>query len=141
VNDDSTKLRDTLRGASDGLLIAIREVDARERVKRAVHPDHPDFADHARAVRVAAEAVLILARQEEDAAVKTSDEGKGVGLPTINQSTPPADLSGILAAWRTVERSLDAAEPGSPAAARLMEEFESLRDQYAKAMAELRRKD
>jgi hypothetical protein len=141
LNDDPNKLRDTLRGASDGLLLAIREVDARERVKRGVQPGHPNFADLARDVRIAAEAVLILARQEESAATKTSDEGKGIGLPTINESTPPEDLSVILAQWRRVERDLNAAEPNSPEAVRLMKEFEVLRDRYAQALADLRKKD
>ena len=71
MSDDPSATRDALRGASDGLLIAIREVDARERMKRGVRPGDPDFAPLAREVRIAAEAVLTLARQEEARAEET----------------------------------------------------------------------
>ena len=135
VSEDPDIVRDALRGASDGLLIAIREVDARERMKRGVRPDDPSFASLAREVRVAAEAVLSLAREEEVNAEEASRNMAGAGLPTINASTPPTDLATILAEWRAVERRLEAAEPASAAARELMDEFERLRDLYAAAMA------
>lgn len=141
MSDDPSAIRDALRGSSDGLLIAIREVDARERMKRGVRPDDPGFAPLARQVRIAAEAVLLLARQEEATAEETLRSAGGSGLPTINDSTPPPDLAGILAEWRDVERRLEAAEPASPEARRLMEEFEVLRDRYAQALKPFRRKD
>jgi hypothetical protein len=134
LSDDPNAIRDALRGASDGLLIAIREVDARERMKRGVAPDDPGFAPLARDVRVAAEAVLILARQEEASAEEVAIKTAGSGLPTINASDPPSDLAGILAEWRAVERRLEAAEPASAEAQGLMAEFESLRDRYAQAL-------
>ena len=141
LSDDPGDIRDGLRGASDGLLIAIREVSVRERVKRAMRPGDPHFAPLAREVRVAAEAVLFLARQEEVKAEEASSGGGGAGLPTIDDSTPPPDLAGILAQWRTVERRLEAAEPASPEAQQLMHEFETLRDQYSKALLAYRPRD
>jgi hypothetical protein len=140
MNEDSPAIRDALRGASDGLLIAIREVDARERLKRGVPPDDPTFAGLAKEVRDAAETVLRLARVEADNAVAVQVEPGSSGLPTIEASPPPMNLAGILAEWRDVERRLAEAEPSSPAAHDLMEQFEALRDRYARAMESLRRK-
>jgi len=140
LSDDPIAIRDALRGASDGLLIAIREVDARERMKRGVRPDDPAFAPLAREVRVAAEAVLVLARQEEANAEEASTMAAGADLPTINASVLPTDLASILAEWRAVERRLEAAEPASPEAQGLMDEFERLRDQYAEALEPYRQK-
>ncbi|MDQ6877359.1 MAG: hypothetical protein M3082_06610 [Candidatus Dormibacteraeota bacterium] len=140
MSDDANAIRDALRGASDGLLIAIREVDARERMKRGVRPDDPGFAPLAREVRIAAEAVLILARQEEANAEEASKETAGAVLPTINASIPPTDLADILAEWRAVERRLEAADPASPEAQGLMAEFETLRNRYAQALEPYRRR-
>jgi hypothetical protein len=126
--------RDVLRGASDGLLLAIREVEARERLKRGVRPADPDFAPLAREVRIAAEAVLALAREEEGRADETSGSPRDAGLPTINDSAPRPDLNRILEEWRAAERRLAAADPSSEEARRSMEAFETLRDRYAQAL-------
>jgi len=139
-SDDMTEEKshqDALRGASDGLLIAIREVDARERLKRGVRPADPDFAPLARDVRVAAEEVLRLARVEEARADETARLDGAAGLPTIDQTPPRPALGDILAEWRAVERRLEEADPASAEADRLMKEFEGLRDRYAEALRSL----
>jgi hypothetical protein len=133
--DQRDATRDALRGASDGLLLAIREVDARERLKRSVEPGDPAFGPLARQVRIAAEAVLLMAQQEENRAQETSGTPAGAGLPTIEESRPRSDLAAILAEWRAVERLLEAADPASPDSRSLMEQFETLRDRYAEALA------
>jgi hypothetical protein len=135
LTDERDTIRDALRGASDGLLLAIREVDARERLKRNVEPGDPAFAPLARQVRIAAEAVLLMAQQEEGKAAETSGRNAGAGLPTIEASPPPSDLAAILAEWRAVERLLNEADPMSPDSRVLMEQFETLRDRYAQALA------
>lgn len=135
MNDDPTASSDILRGASDGLLIAIREVDARERMKRGVPPADPRFAPLAREVRIAAEAVLELARREEATAERTAGSSDSASLPTINDSPSPPNLAGILAEWRDVEHRLDRAQPGSPESEALMAQFEALRARYSEAMA------
>jgi hypothetical protein len=140
MNEDSPAIRDALRGASDGLLIAIREVDARERMKRGVLPDDQAFASLSKDVRIAAETLLRLARVEEDHAIAVLREPGASGLPTIEASPPPANLAAILSEWRAVERRLNEAEPSSAEALRLMEQFERLRDRYAEAMAAQGRK-
>jgi hypothetical protein len=134
---DEENPQDALRGASDGLLIAIREVDARERMKRGVRPAEPSFAPLARDVRVAAEEVLRLAREEEARAEEATGSGAAARLPTINETPPRPALEEILAEWRAVERRLEAAEPGSAEADELMIEFEGLRDRYAAVLRSL----
>ena len=104
-------------------------------MKRGVLPDDKAFASLSKDVRVAAETVLRLARVEEDNAIAVRQEPGASGLPTIEASPTPANLAAILAEWRAVERRLNEAEPSSAEAQRLMEQFESLRDRYAEAMA------
>ncbi len=134
MTDEPDTIKDALRGASDGLLIAIRAVDARERMKRGVRPGDAEFPGLAREVRVAAEALLTLARLEEAKANETAVTPSAAGLPTIEQSRPPEDLADILAQWRAVERRLEAADQGSPESQRLMVEFEALRERYTRAL-------
>jgi hypothetical protein len=131
---DEENRQDALRGASDGLLIAIREVDARERLKRGIRPADPEFAPLAREVRVAAEEVLRLARLEEARADETASSDAASDLPTINATPPRPALGEILAEWRAVERRLEAADPASTEADELMKRFEELRDRYAAAL-------
>jgi len=138
--EEGDALRDALRGASDGLLLAIREVRARERLKRTVEPGDPGFLTLARQVRIAAEAVLLMAQQQESSAAGTSGTSAGAGLPTIDASPTRSDLAGILAEWRAVERLLEEADPASPDSRLLMEQFETLRDRYAQALAAHQRK-
>jgi hypothetical protein len=135
LSEERDAIRDGLRGASDGLLLAIREVSARERLKRTVQPGDPGFLPLARQVRIAAETVLLMAQEEETKAEEWSGTSAGAGLPTIEASAPRSDLAAILAEWRAVERLLEAADPASPDARLLMEQFETLRDRYAQALA------
>lgn len=134
MSDERNAIQDALRGASDGLLFAIREVDARERLKRGVPPGDPGFLALARQVTVAAEAALILAQREEERAGQTAGKDAVGRFVTIDASEPQPDLAAILAEWRAVDRRLDAADPASAAAARLMQEFEQLRTRYADAL-------
>ena len=138
LSDDPDAIRDGLRGASDGLLVAIHQVEARERLKRAVAPHDPRFASLARDVRVAAEVVLTLARDEEREAEQATAAAAGASLPTIDASKPPPDLATILAEWRQVERDLEAADPASTAGQELMLEFDRLRAQYAEVLKRYR---
>ena len=135
MSEERDAIRDGLRGASDGLLLAIREVSARERLKRTVQPGDPGFLPLARQVRIAAEAVLLMAQEEEIKAEERSATSAGAGLPTIEATPPRSDLAAILAEWRAVERLLEEADPASPDSRLLMEQFETLRDRYAQALA------
>ncbi|HEX2469893.1 MAG TPA: hypothetical protein VHK05_04840 [Candidatus Limnocylindrales bacterium] len=140
MTDDLADEMAVLRAASDQLVLAIAEVDARERRKRGMRPGQPAFLELARAVRIASEVVLELARREERTAIEIERESGGALLPPIERMTPAKELASILDEWRAVEHRLVAAEAGSPEAEQLMTEFERLRDAYGEAL-KARRKD
>ena len=140
MTDDLADEMAVLRAASDQLVQAIAEVDARERRKRGVQPTAPSFVELARDVRIASEVVVDLARREERTALEIDREARGELLPPIEHMTPAKELAHILDQWRAVEKRLVAAEPGSTDAEHLMTEFERLRDAYAEAL-KARRKD
>jgi hypothetical protein len=123
-----------LRAASDQLVLAIAEVDARERRKRGGRPGERKFLELARAVRIAAEVVLELARREERTALEIERESRSAVLPPIEHMTPAKELAHILDEWRAIEKRLMNAEAGSQEAEELMTEFERLRDGYAAAL-------
>jgi hypothetical protein len=129
-----------LRATSDGLILAINEVVARERLKRGVPPADPSFVELARNVRIAAELALDLARAEEETARSTADEAQVGDLPAIESVSPGHELATILEQWRAVEQRLAAAAPGSTEATDLMIEFQRLRDQYARVVEAHREK-
>jgi hypothetical protein len=133
TDDPATKAR-MLRATSDQLVLAIEEVDARERRKRGMLPADPAFAELAAQVRIAAEAVLALARQEELTASQTSGAPDAATLPPIEKVSPAKELATILEEWRAVEQRLNAAPHGTPEAEALMAEFEQLRDRYGEAI-------
>jgi hypothetical protein len=134
VTDDLTDEMAILRATSDQLVLAIAETDARERRKRGMRPGEPAFLELARAVRIAAEVVLELARQEERTALEIARESTTRALPPIEAMTPARELATILDEWRAIEKRLVDAEAGSAEAEELMAEFERLRDRYAQAL-------
>ena len=129
-----------LRATSDGLMLAVNEVVARERLKRGVPPADPAFLQLAREVRIAAEVALELARKEEETARTTAVEPDVGDLPAIESVSPGRELATILEQWRAVEQRLAVAPPGSDEAKNLMVEFQRLRDQYATVIEAKRRK-
>ena len=124
-------IQDHLRAASDAILLLVRQVEQLEEHKRGVTPGDARFDALAEEVSRAAQQLAQFAREEEAWArdAVTSDGP----LKTISSSSNPAPLSDILARWRAVERHLDAAQPGSPEAASLFDEFNQLRDEYLAA--------
>ena len=129
-----------LRATSDGLMLAIKEVTAREGQKRGVSPADPGFVELAREVRIAAEVVLELARKEEATALTTVREPNATELPPIESVVPGRELAAILEQWRAVEQRLEVAPPGSAEAIELTMEFQRLRDAYAAAIEARRTK-
>jgi len=128
---DDRDTQDHLRSASDAILVLLGEVEQLELHKRGVRPGDPRFAELAKEVRNTASALADFAKEEltyaDDA---TATDGR---LPTITDSPTPATLREILSRWRAVERQLAEAEPGSPAAESLFEEFQRLREEYMTA--------
>lgn len=139
TEEDLTDEMAVLRATSDQLMLAVAEVDARERRKRGRRPGEQEFLELARAVRIAAEVVVELARQEERTALEIEREARDTLLPSIETMTPAKELAHILDEWRAVEKRLVGAEAGSPEAEELMTEFERLRDAYAEALAARRK--
>jgi hypothetical protein len=140
VTDELENEAAMLRATSDGLMLAINEVVARERLKRGVPPADPAFVELAREVRIAAEVALELARKEEETARMTADEPDVGDLPAIESVSPGRELATILEQWRAVEQRLAASPPGSAEARNLMIEFQRMRDQYARVIeAKLRK--
>jgi hypothetical protein len=136
MSDEQTLEPEILRGTSDQLMIAIEEAGTLERRKRRVLPSDPTFPELALDVRRAAERVLLLARNEEVAARKTTAEPAAAKLPPIERMSPAKELARILEEWRAIEHELNAASPGSAEADALQERFEALRDRYAEALKE-----
>jgi hypothetical protein len=134
---DAEQLEDRIRGVSDGLLQAVREVRVREVQKRGVPPGDPTFPELATAVRVAAESLFELARHEETAAHELNAATESDALAPIDEHEPLPDLAAILADWRAIERRLEATDAGSPDAHILVTEFEAARDRYARALARI----
>lgn len=134
MTEDLTDEMAILRATSDQLVLAIAETDARERRKRGMRPGEPAFLELARAVRIAAEVVVELSRQEERTAREIARESTTGALPPIEAMAPARELASILEQWRAVEKRLVAAESGSAEAEELMAEFERLRDSYAQAL-------
>jgi len=134
LTDDLADELADLRAASDQLVLAIAEVDAREHRKRGMRPSETAFLELARSVRVAAEVVVDLARREERTALELAREARGRDLPPIEKMTPAKEMAALLDEWRAVEKRLIASEPGSLEAEELMTEFERLRDQYAETL-------
>ena len=139
TEEDLTDEMAVLRATSDQLMLAVAEVDARERRKRGRRPGEQEFLELARAVRIAAEVVVELARQEERTALEIEREARDTLLPSIETMRPAKELAHILDEWRAVEKRLVGAEAGSPEAEELMTEFERLRDAYAEALAARRK--
>lgn len=135
--DDLVGKEAQLRATSDQILLAIDEVSILERQKRGVRPGNDAFVDLARDVRIAAEALLALARVEESVARDLRAEPGARRIPTIEATDPAPSLAATLTRWREVERQIADAKPGSDEAGRLLLEFERLRREYAARLAEI----
>ena len=134
MTDELNQEAAMLRATSDGLMLAINEIQVREGQKRGVPPSDPAFTELARDVRLAAEVILELARKEEATAELTAQEPHVDRLPPIGAVAPGANLAAILEQWRAIESRMQAAPPGTPEARELMIEFQRLRKAYADAV-------
>jgi len=117
-----------LRGASDAIMLLLSQVSQLESHKRGIVPGSPRFIELAHSVREASQALADFAREEEKWAQQAPLDDKTA--PTISRSHSAPALADILNRWRAVERRLAAAEPGSPEAAALFDEFERVRAEY-----------
>jgi Spy/CpxP family protein refolding chaperone len=128
---NTAALEGRLRAASDGIQLISQQLHALEEQKRSVQPNDPRFVQLAGLVRMVAAELLDLASAEE--AFASEVNRVGADLERIEQVPPRQHLQEILEEWRAVERQLAAAPPSSAEARALVERFEQLRDEYARA--------
>ena len=128
MSGDATQIQEHLRAASDAILLLLTEVSQLERHKRGIPPGEPRFDEVARSVRVVAQALAEFTQYEETWA-RIATDGRTDIKPIFKSENAPSTAT-ILERWRAVERQLDDTKPGSPQAALLFAEFESLRDEY-----------
>jgi hypothetical protein len=138
VTDPGVPRVTELRGTSDQLLLAIQTVALLEGQKRGLAFGDDRFPEMARAVRVAAQAVLDFSVAEESEAARIHDTSgaDADATTTIATTRPAASLASILEEWRSVERRLTDAPAGSAEAIALLDAFERLRVRYADALAD-----
>jgi hypothetical protein len=132
---------DALRSVSDALMRDLEALVNAEEEKRTVALDDPRLMTLAAEVDELARRVLGLTGRQHDIAEDVHElavEG-GVDAPTepIEETHRPIGL--ILAEWRTAERDVAAAAPGSKEAETARATADRLRDEYRRAYEALRR--
>jgi hypothetical protein len=128
---DSHDVESHLRAASDAIMLLLGEVEQLEAHKRGLEPGDPRFTQLAVAVRTTAETLAALTREQEAWGKSAPLEQLDVAPISKSRSDPP--LPQLLERWREVERRLTAADPGSPEAVELFEQFERIRNEYLAA--------
>lgn len=126
-----------LRAASDSLLRALEQVHQLELEKRAELPGTPKFVELARRIEDLALEVLRRTEHQEVLAresVTLRHAGQGIDRP-IEAMEPPRDLATVLDDWRSAERRLIEAAPGSDEARDAAEASRRLREEYRRAHA------
>lgn len=126
---------DALRSVSDALMRDLEALLNAEQEKRNVAPDDPRLVTLAAEVDQIARRVLGLTGRQQDIAEVVHEQAVegGVDAPTepIEETHRPIGL--ILAEWRTAERDVAAAAPGSAEAETARAIAERLREEYRRA--------
>jgi hypothetical protein len=126
---------DALRNVSDALMRDLEALLNAEQEKRNVSPDDPRLVTLAAEVDQLARRVLGLTGRQQDIAEVVHEQAVegGVDAPTepIEETHRPIGL--ILAEWRTAEREVATAPPGSPEAEAARSTAERLREEYRRA--------
>ena len=128
VDTERQEVEEHLRGASDAIMLLVRQVGQLEQHKRGVTPGDARFDELAQSVRRAAQTLADFAKEEEAWARGAAAAGGPYNV--ISETRSAASLSEILERWRAVERQLEDAPPGSGEAEALFDEFNRLRDEY-----------
>jgi hypothetical protein len=124
-----------LRAESDATLAALDTIRSLEERKRNLSPESEDFLATAQQIRELSEIVRRTAERQEELAESVAEEAKVDSGPdrTISEIPPAGSLPRILAAWRTAERRLAEALPGSAEEVDLRDQVDRLRRAYAEA--------
>ena len=130
-----------LRAASDTLVTSLDRLAALEAEKRRLEPDDPRLLELASEVEGLAAEVLEVAEVQSQLAETThvmamTDERDAPTGPIEGITRSPHD---ILEEWRSAERRLTEAPPGSPEAAEALVRTRQLRAEYQRAYQQTRR--
>jgi hypothetical protein len=132
---------DALRSVSDELMRDLEALVSAEEEKRKVPPDDPRLVTLAAEVDQLARRVLGLTGRQQDIAEDVHEQAVegGVDAPTepIEETHRPIGL--ILAEWRSAERDVAAAAPGSAEAESARATADRLRVEYRRAYDALRK--
>ena len=130
-----------LRETSDGLLTALNQLSELEAQKRTLVPGSPEFVALSRRIADLSAVVLRGTEHEVDLA-ETLAEQRASGTTDAEpiDAIAPAtrDLQVILDEWRTAERQLGQAAPGSAEAAEAAAAVRHLREEYRVAFETVR---
>ena len=131
---------DALRIVSDLLMRDLEALVNAEEEKRKVAPDDPRLVTLAAEVDELARRVLGLTRRQQDIAEDVHEQAieGGVDAPTEHIEGTHRPIGLILAEWRTAERDVAAAEPGSAEAETARATADRLREEYRRAYEALR---
>jgi hypothetical protein len=127
-----------LRQASDTLMQRLDRLYELESRKRELPPDRPEFIRLAREIEDLARAMLFSSGQQVELAEQVHADVKAgdadANLP-IRETPPKRDAVVVLSEWRSAERRLAAASPGSEEEKLTRAEVERLRNEYRRITA------
>jgi hypothetical protein len=126
---------DALRSVSDALMLDLEALISAEEEKRNVAPDDPRLVTLAAQVDELAHRVLGLTRRQQDIAEDVHEQAieGGTDAPSESIAETHRPIGLILAEWRTAERDVAAAAPGTAQAETAREAADRLREEYRRA--------
>ena len=128
-----------LRATSDALLQDLEVLIALEEEKRTIPADDERLVGLAARIDEVATRVTDRTRRQRDLAADLSDAATdGTGSAATIEETTPRSIAVILADWRTAERAVQDAEPGSPAGLEAAARIDALRAEYQRAYVAVR---
>jgi len=125
-----------LRAESDATMAALDTIRELEQRKRRLMPVGEEFLATARQIREISEVLMRTVTRQEELAEAVADPTVDVqpDVP-IDEMEPQDSLPAILAEWRSAERRLAEAKPGTEQERDLQDAIERLRRAYSEAHA------
>lgn len=122
-----------LRRTSDNFMQRLDRLHELETRKRELPPDQPEFVRLAREVEDMARALLFVGGEQVELAEGVHADikrGETIIDQPIRETPPRRDAVAVLADWRTAERQLAAAAPGSGEERAAQKDVDRLREEY-----------
>ena len=126
---------ENLRTTSDGIIRDLDVLGAIEEEKRTLAPGDPRIVELAKRVEEVA-GRLLTASVHERHLTEIDKDKVAAGVPTTLETSindTPRAIADILAEWRTAERRLEIADPGSAEKAEAEALSDHLREEYRRA--------